>query len=80
MENTNYDMYERVNYSSSVQFSHVRGYASIINYSLENNRSHITKHNYNLLEPLTYPYGNHLPLDTANNSDKNPQMTLAWKK
>lgn len=80
LNNTNYEKYENVNYKSTVEFTHIRGYASIINYKMFNNQRQITGHDYNLLEPLTLPFGNHLPIEQLNMTDKNPQTMLAWKK
>ena len=67
------------------QTTNVRGYSNLRGHGVLNvskvrdNGVSTTKNNYNLLQPLTKPYGNHLPPTTNKElDDRNSQTTLAW--
>lgn len=61
------------------KISYHRGYGNIVIHDIKNDNNistNITK--FNRIEPLTMPFGMHLPKNDNANEMLNPETTLAW--
>jgi hypothetical protein len=77
----NPELFEKTDYlpTFKAQYSHIRGYGNIRVYDVNQNKVTVAIHPYSRLQPLTMPFGTHLPPgSTPEYLAANPQSTLAW--
>lgn len=77
------EIFEQVDYLPpfKAQYSHIRGYGAIRTYKVEGDKVSVGINPYSRLQPLTQPFGSHLPPNgTSEYLAANPQTTLAWAK
>jgi hypothetical protein len=77
----NTELFEKTDYfpPTKTQYSHIRGYGNLRMYTVNNNQVTVAIHPYSRIQPLTAPFGSHLPVNsTPEYLASNPQTGLAW--
>lgn len=77
----NPEMFEKTDYLPPFQaeYSNIRGYGSLRVYTVNQNKVSVAIHPYSRLQPLTMPFGTHLPTNgTPEYISANPQTAIAW--
>jgi hypothetical protein len=80
-QSLNSQMFESTTYLPPFkqEYSHTRGYGNIRVYNVDNQKVSVAIHPYSRLQPLTQPFGAHLPVNsTPEYLASNPETTIAW--